>query len=46
VWPEIALPADAPQWVRDLRDQGRWLEQEIATLDDRLRRAVEDALVV
>lgn len=31
-WDDLPLPPDAPGWVRELRDSGRWLEQEVVAL--------------
>ncbi len=43
-WPETALPADAPEWVSELVEQGLWLEQETVILDGRWAAALEAAL--
>lgn len=44
VWPKGPLPADTPEWVRELVADGLWLEQERLVVDDRWREALADAL--
>jgi hypothetical protein len=43
-WPAELDVSDAPELVRELRQQGMWLEQEIIVLDPRLVEVLEQSL--
>ena len=44
-WPGDLDLTDAPSLVQELKDAGLWLEQETITLDSRLPRALEHAVI-
>jgi hypothetical protein len=40
-WPDVDLPQDAPDWVRQLPGRRTWLEQEIVAVDPRFGQFLE-----
>ena len=41
-WPDDLDLTDAPALVQEIKDSGRWLEQETITLDPRLPEALKE----
>lgn len=40
-WPDLDMPQDAPEWVRQLPERRRWLEQEVVAVDSRFGQFLE-----
>src|SRR6267142_4859615 len=40
-WPDLDMPPDAPDWVRQLPKRRKWLEQEVVALDSRFGQFLE-----
>lgn len=40
-WPDLEMPQDAPDWVRQLPERRTWLEQEVVAVDSRFGHFLE-----
>lgn len=40
-WPDLDMPKDAPDWVRQLPERRIWLEQEVVAVDSRFGQFLE-----
>lgn len=40
-WPDLDMPEDAPDWVRELPERRTWLEQEVIAVDSRFGTFLE-----
>ena len=40
-WPDLDMPLDAPDWVRQLPERRTWLEQEVVAVDSRFGQFLE-----
>ena len=40
-WPDLDMPEDVPDWVRELPERRTWLEQEVIAVDSRFGTFLE-----